>query len=51
MTEKKLDIDLLDKNLHSLFEDYIFSCRTLTERCVVETIIRDVEKIISESFK
>ena len=50
MTEKQLNDKLLADNIRDLFEGYLFTAKTFTERCIVEKIWRDILNEIKNSY-
>ncbi len=51
MTEKQLDVVLMRDNLKDLFNGYLYSCKTFSELCIVEKIMKDVFNEINESYR
>ena len=50
MTEKELDVRLMEDNLRDLFKGYYFRA-SFTERAIIEKIHRDVYRTIEESYR
>ena len=51
MTAKQLDEYLMRDNLKDLFQGYLYTCETFSERCMVEKIYSDVFEQIKDSYR
>lgn len=52
MTEnKQFDELLLKDNLKDLFEEYRYSSKTFTEKCIVDKIWMDIINAVNDSYR